>query len=96
MRGVKMSQKRGEQKPKGRTLITRAALELAIAEAVRNSSPECSAFIGVIVERVIPASPGGVNWTVKGIKFGKTERDRCSASVSSYVEERQRDFEVSD
>lgn len=96
MRGTKMSPKGGEQKPKGRTLITRAALELAIAEAVRNSSPECNAFVGVIVERVIPASPGSVNWTVKGIKYGKVERGRCSASVSSCVEESQRDFEVSD
>jgi hypothetical protein len=96
MRGTKMSPKGGEQKPKGRTLITQAALELAIAEAVRKSSPECSAFVGVIVERVVPASLGSVNWTVKGIKFGKAERDRCSASVSSCVEESQRDFDVSD
>jgi hypothetical protein len=96
MRGTKMSPKRGEDKLKGRTLITRAALELAIAEAVRNSSPECSAFVGVIVERIVPTSPGSVNWTVKGIKYGKAERDRCHDSVSSCVEERQRDFELSD
>jgi hypothetical protein len=96
MRGTKISAKRGEEKPKGRTLITRAALESAIAEAVRKRSPECSAFVGVIVERVVPTSPGGANWTVKGIKFGKAERDRCSVWVSSCVEESQRGFEVSD
>jgi CspA family cold shock protein len=79
-----------------RTSITRAALELAIVEAVRESDPECKALIGVIVERVVPKSPGGANWAIKGIKYGKAERDRCSVAISRCVEEVQREFEVSD
>jgi cold shock CspA family protein len=79
-----------------RSSITRAALELTIAEAVRESDPECKALIGVIVERVKPTSPGGANWAIKGIKYGKAERDRCSAAISSCVAEVQAEFEVSD
>jgi hypothetical protein len=79
-----------------RTPIARAALELAIAEAVRASSPECSALIAIIVERVVPASPGGANWGVKGIRYGKAERDRCSAVIAACVEEGQREFVLAD
>jgi hypothetical protein len=63
-----------------RASITRARLELAIAEAVRSTLPECRALIGVIVERVVPGSPGGVNWIVKGrqIRQGATRSvPRC-------------------
>jgi hypothetical protein len=39
-----------------RTQISRAALEMAIANAVRSSDPHCNAFVCIIVERVSPAS----------------------------------------
>jgi cold shock CspA family protein len=94
---VEMSPKKGRAKLNGtRTLISRAALEVTIAEAVRSSGPECTALVGIIVERVAPKTPGGANWAVKGVKYGKAERDRCSASVIKCVEEGQRDFEISD
>jgi hypothetical protein len=79
-----------------RSPITRARLELAIAEAVRNTLPECRDLIGVIVERVAPGSPGGVNWIVKGIKYGKAQRDRCHAAIAVCVEDGQREYDVSD
>jgi cold shock CspA family protein len=79
-----------------RTLITRAVLESTIAEIVRASDSQCGGLVGVIVERVTPASPGAANWIVKGIKYGKAERDRCSAAISKCVEEGQCDFEISD
>jgi hypothetical protein len=91
-----MSQNTDQQSTVRRTSITRAALELAIAEAVRGSSPECRDLIGVIVERVVPGSPGSANWVVKGVKYGKAQRDRCRAAISACVEDRQREFEVSD
>ena len=78
-----------------RKSITRAALELTIAEAVRQSDPQCGALIAVMVERVVPKSPGGANWAVKGVKYGRAERNRCSAAISSCVEELQRDFDIS-
>lgn len=83
--------------PKGkRTLITRAALEAAIAESVRRNGPECEGLIGIFVEQVAPILPGAANWTVKGVKYGKAERNRCSAALSNFVNEQLREFEVSD
>jgi hypothetical protein len=94
---LKMSPKKNEDHLNGkRTSITRASLELTIADAARSSSQDCSALVGIIVERVVPESPGGANWVVKGVKYGKAERDRCSATLFKCVEEGQRDFEVSD
>jgi CspA family cold shock protein len=93
----KMSPKQGKEQLHGkRTSIARAALELTMAELVRSSSPECNALVGIIVERVAPVSPGGANWAVKGIKYGKADRDRCKASLLKCVEEGQRNFEISD
>jgi hypothetical protein len=91
-----MSTKSKRQPAGNRTSMTRAALELAIAEAVRTSSPECGALIGIIVERVVPKTPGGANWAVKGIKFGKADRAQCSAAISKLVEDGQLEFEISD
>jgi CspA family cold shock protein len=79
-----------------RTPISRAALELAIAETIRASDPQCQGLVGVIVERIVPASAGDANWTVKGVKYGKAERARCSVALSNCVEEGQREFEISD
>lgn len=85
-----------ERPTKKRTSITRAALESAIVETVRQSDPQCKALVGIIVERVVPASPDGANWAVKGVRFGKAERVRCGAAISNCVEEGQGEFEVSD
>lgn len=91
-----MSQKNAEPLDGQRTSITRAALELAIVETVRASDPQCEDLVGIIVERIVPESPGGANWTVKGVKYGKAERSRCSAVLSNCVDERRREFEISD
>ncbi len=91
-----MSQKTTEQPAKKRTWIARAALEEALAATVRASDPQCEGLKGIFVERVVPGSPDGANWAVKGIKYGKAERQRCSATISKCVEESQRDFEILD
>jgi hypothetical protein len=91
-----MSQKKTEQSIKKRTWITRAALEAALAEAVRASDPRCEGLIGIFIECVVPGSADGANWAVKGVKYGKAEREPCSAAVSKSAEEGQREFEVSD
>ena len=91
--GCEMSSKK-EQLARKRRSITRAALELAITEAVRQSDPQCKGLKGVIIERVVPKSSGGANWAVKGVKYGTAERDRCSAAISSCVQEVQRDFDI--
>jgi CspA family cold shock protein len=94
--GLKKMSPKASPDTKPRSPITRAALELAIAEAVRESDPELEPLVAVIVERIVPDRPGGANWAIKGIKYGKTERDRCSAAVSKRVEEVQCEFELSD
>jgi len=91
-----MNQKKTEHPTKKRTWIARAALESALTENVRGSDPQCEGLIEIIVERVVPASPDGANWAVKGVKYGKTDREVCNAAISKFVEEGQREFEVSD
>jgi hypothetical protein len=91
-----MSKKKPEQSLKKRTWITRAALESALAETVRASDPQCECLIEIIVERFVPGSADGANWAVKGVKYGKAEREPCSAAISKFVEESQSEFEVSD
>jgi cold shock CspA family protein len=91
-----MNQEKTKQATKKRTWIARAALESALAENVRGSDPQCEGLIEIIIERVVPVSPDGANWAVKGVKYGKAEREACSAAISKVVEEGQRDFEVSD
>jgi hypothetical protein len=91
-----MIQKKPEQPTKTRTWITRAALEESLVESVRASEPQCEGLIGIIVERIVPASPDRANWAVKGVKYGKAERERCSAAISKCVEYSQREFEVLD
>jgi hypothetical protein len=39
-----------------RTRISRAALEMATTNAVRSSDPQCSSFVGIIVEPLASAS----------------------------------------
>ena len=78
-----------------RTRISRAALEMAITNAVR-SSDLCSGFVGIIVERLASASRIGANWDVKGIKYGNAKRDRCDATISVIIDPMQLEFDISD
>jgi hypothetical protein len=90
-----MSPKKAERPESKRKPITQAALETALADAVRARDAQCDGLVGIIVERVSPASPAATNWAVKGVKYGKAERDRCDVALSACVEEMQREFEVS-
>lgn len=94
--GCGMRVLRAAQPSRKRTSISRAALELALAEAVRRRDPRCEGFMGIFVERVVPGSPDGANWAVKGVRYGKAERMSCNAAISTCVEEGQLEFEVSD
>jgi hypothetical protein len=91
MKGKKLKQVAAK-----RNSITRAALELTIAEAVRASDPHCELLVGIIVERIVPKSPGAANWAVKAVKYGKADRERCAAALARVVEVGLREFEISD
>ena len=93
--GHTMTPKKAERLESKRKPITQAALETALADAVLARDAQCDGLIGIIVERVSPASPTATNWAVKGVKYGKAERDRCDVALSACVEEMRREFEVS-
>jgi hypothetical protein len=76
--------------------IERAALEAAITAAVKRSNPNCETFVGVLVERVARSSTGEANWAVKGVKFGKSEREQCNSALTVIIERLRREFEIAD
>ena len=76
--------------------MTREALEQSLTEAVKASHSEFESFAGVIVERIVPGGPGGANWAVKGVKYGKADRHRSGVVLSHCAEEAQLEFELSE
>jgi hypothetical protein len=50
-------------------------------------------FIGVIVQR---ASSLEANWTIKGVKYGRANRDMANAALATIVERMQHEFGLSD
>jgi hypothetical protein len=77
-----------------RERVDSSALEVAITAAVKQSDRRCQDFIGVFVKRTNPKSRGDVNWVVKGIKFGRAEREQCNAALAVIVERMKREFEI--
>ena len=71
-------------------------LEVAIATAVKRSDPRCEPFMGVFIERCTPKLRDDTNWAVRGIKFGKAERENCNTALSVIIERLKREFEISD
>jgi hypothetical protein len=67
-----------------------------IAKTVKDAAPECEAFVGVIVERIVPASLCDVNWALKGLRYGTAEREKCNAAISAIVEQLQQEFIICD
>ena len=91
---ISLARKRRLVSPRER--IKSAALEVAIATAVKRSNPGCEAFIGVIVEHCAPKSSDEANWALRGVKFGKAERENCNAALSVIIDRLKREFEISD
>jgi hypothetical protein len=66
-----------------RASITRAELEITIAEAVRKTAPGCEDFIGVIVYYRAPKINLDPNWAVRGVKFGKADRKMVDEALNA-------------
>ena len=79
-----------------RTPMSRSALEQTLAEMIRASDQRCKGLIEIFVERIVPVSRESANWAVKGVKYGKADREKCSAAIVRCVEKGQLEFEVSD
>jgi hypothetical protein len=80
----------------GRGLIASTNLEAAITEAVRKEGLGCEAFVGVIVQQTKPKSRFDANWAVRGVKFGRADRDKAHDALAIIVERMQREFRLSD
>src|SRR5262245_16895526 len=77
-----------------RVSMTSPELELAIAEAVKKTAPGCEDFIGVVIRQTAPRSRLDVNWELRGIRFGKADREMANEAVASVVERMQREFRL--
>jgi hypothetical protein len=80
----------------GRSPIGSTQLEWAITEAVKKEGAGCEAIVGVIVQRTRPQSRFDANWAVRGVKFGKADRDKANEAVATIVERLQREFRLAD
>jgi hypothetical protein len=78
--------------PVRRTQVSRSALESAIAAAIKTFDASCQNFIGVIVERRSTDSDLEANWQVKGLRFGKSDRDKARAALDSVLPPMQQEF----
>lgn len=77
-------------------LIGAQTLETAIADAVKRGVPECGDFVGVIVQRTKPQSRFDPNWALRGVKFGKADREKANEALTAIVGRMQREFRLSD
>jgi hypothetical protein len=77
-----------------RKRVSRETLELAITAAVKNSDPQCQPFVGVLIEHRAPKSGEDTNWAIRGIRFGKADRDKCSVALAFVVKKMQGGFEL--
>jgi hypothetical protein len=50
----------------------------------------------VLLERVKSQSRSAPNWAIRGIRFGKADREKSRNVLGTVVEEMQREFELAD
>jgi hypothetical protein len=79
-----------------RTPIASANLEAAITEAIRQRAPGCESVVGVIVQQTRPKSRFDANWVVRGVKFGRADREKVNEAIAGIVEAMQREYILSD
>jgi hypothetical protein len=76
--------------------ITAAKLELEIAQATKMADPSCAEFVGVVVQRIKTKSSSDANWSLRGIRFGRSDRRAADGVLKTIVERMQREFRLSD
>ena len=77
-----------------RSSVSRERLQSAITKAVKKADPKCEGFIGVIVQRETPNARLDADWAIKGVRFGKADRDTSSVALAAIVERMQREFSL--
>jgi hypothetical protein len=83
------------KKGPSRNPITREQLQSAITDAVRKSDPDCEPFVGVVIARAAQLGVAS-NWTIRGVKFGKADREKSNQALKSIVERMQLEFVISE
>ena len=78
-----------------RSVVSRKHLESAVTKVVK-SVLDCEAFVGVIIQRKEPKSSTDPNWAVRGVRFGKADRDKSGKVLATVVERMQREFSLTD
>ena len=63
---------------------------------MKSSDPQCTGFVGVIIQRETPKSRFDANWAVRGVKFGAADRTKSLKAIEMIVERMQRNFLLSD
>jgi hypothetical protein len=77
-----------------RRLVSRERLQSAVTKAVKKADPQCQDFVGVIVQRETPKAGFDADWAVRGVRFGKADRDKCSLVLATIAELMQREFSL--
>jgi hypothetical protein len=80
------------EQPDKRIAVSRERLESEITEAVRRLEAGCKGFVGVIIERLEPKSHADPNWAIKGVRFGRADREKAAKVLPTVVERMQREF----
>jgi hypothetical protein len=78
-----------------RKAISRLELQAEITTRVRQANPGCEHFGGVFVEGSTPKSADESNWTILGVKYGRSDRDSVGAVLEIIVKQMQREFFLS-
>ena len=69
-----------------RSSVSRDLLQAAITEAVKKADHGCEAFAGVVIKRETPKSRLDANWAVRGVRFGRADRDKAGQALVTIVE----------
>jgi hypothetical protein len=70
-------------------------LEQAISEAVRQSASSCKDFVGVIIKHARPKTRSAPNWAIRGIRFGRSDRQKAGQAIAAIVSRMQSEFKLS-
>jgi hypothetical protein len=82
--------------PDDRSSVSCELLQSAITEAVRKAEPGCEAFAGVIIRRKTPKSRFDANWAIRGVRFGRADRNKSSQALATVVERAQHYFSLAE
>ena len=67
---------------------------MAITAAVKKSDPQCEPSVGALIEHHAPKPREDTDWAIKGIRFGRAARDKCSAALVVVIDKMQGAFEL--